>query len=183
MLKMTFIKVYTMRFVVLLIFIGVGGSAFGQEDERPVFWDRVFWGGNFGFMGSNGGFVVDISPLGGYHVTNDFSLGAGITYQYVKIRHWDANPSIYGGNIFARHRVVNNIFAHVEYEALNVLYYAGMQKGYIREWVSGFLVGGSLIQPMGRRSGMVFSALYNLTYDFEKSPYASPWIIRVGFML
>jgi hypothetical protein len=167
----------------------------GEEEEgelRPI--DRLFFGGNFGLMF---GTVtnIEVSPLVGYYITPRLAAGAGIRFEYFKDKGYYApyESTIYGGNIFSRYTIINNlgeglnlgmntgIFVQVEYEALS------LEKEYFeppytekgRFIVHSVLVGGGIIQPIGRRSAFILTVLYNLN-ETSRSPYSNP-IVRVGF--
>ncbi len=155
------------------------------EEGQKSFMDRVYFGGNFNLQFGNVTFI-DVSPLAGYMVNNKFSVGTGITYQYLNYRWLNYKTNIYGGRVFARHNIGQQFFAHTEYEMLNVEFpklVSPNDRQWVREWVPGLFVGGGLFQSFGRRGGVNLMALYNLTYVREKSPYANPWVIRAGIML
>jgi hypothetical protein len=163
-----------------------------EEKVRPI--DRIFFGGNFGMQF---GTItnIEISPLVGYFITPKLSAGTGIRFEYFKDKGYYApyETIIYGGNIFTRYIIISNlgeglniglntgIFAQVEYEALS------LEKAYFeppytedgRFIVHSVLVGGGIIQPIGRRSAFLLTVLYNLNEN-ARSPYSNP-IIRVGF--
>ena len=150
--------------------------------EKPPsdFWQRVTVGGNFGLQFGTLTFI-DISPTVGYRFTDKFTAGPGFTYRYIKFRGFDGS-SLYGGRIFARHRIGQMFFAQTEYETLNTEYINRADQ-ISRTWVPGFFVGGGLFQPVGRRAAIIVSALYNLSYDATRSPYNSPWNFNVGITL
>lgn len=165
------------------------------------FRDRLFFGGSFGVTA--GDYTdIELSPIAGYYVTPRWAVGVGITYEYYNNKyHWFDGRAheryethIWGGRLFSNYVIVNNvndwiplglnfrIFAHVEYEALSY------EKGFFeyhatgRELQNSFLVGGGLRFPMGARSSMNLTVLWNLNsnrYDF----YGSGPIIRFGFNL
>ena len=75
------------------------------------------------------------------------------------------------------------IFAHVEYEALN-LETEFFDPSYYRHstprfWVNSVLVGGGYRQPIGEYSSINLMLLYNINETID-SPYKNP-IIRMGF--
>lgn len=178
-------KSFTFFCILNLFFIS---SAFAQrevDEEKKSFFDRTYFGGNFNLQFGNVTFI-DISPLMGYMVTDKFSVGTGITYQYLNYRYLDFSTNIYGGRLFARHNIGQQFFVHTEFESLNVEFprlTPTNERVWAREWVPGVFVGGGIFQPFGRRGGVNLMALYNLTYQRGKSPYANPWVIRVGFTL
>jgi hypothetical protein len=150
----------------------------GSSQGRQPIWDKLSLGGNFNLQFGNITFI-DVSPLVGYRVTNRFTVGPGFTYRYLRFRGFEGS-SIYGGRVFARHMIGQQFFAHAEYESLNAEFVQNEQ--LVRNWVPGLFVGGGIFQPIGSRSGVTLSALYNLMYDSLRSPYNNPWVINVGFM-
>jgi hypothetical protein len=152
-----------------------------QEGER--FWDKVFFGGNFGLQFGDQT-VVDVNPLVGYRLTEKLSVGFTVTYVYYRFKDpYNYFPSyssnIYGGSLFTRYFLLENIFAHVEGEMLNLEVPNYFLNRYERENVFGFYVGGGYRQPLGDRSSLNILLLYNLNED-RNSPYQNP-IIRIGF--
>ncbi len=152
-----------------------------QEGEK--FWDKVYFGGNFGLQFGDQT-VVDVNPLIGYRLTEKLSVGFTATYIYYKFKD-PYNPSysyssdIYGGSIFTRYFLLENIFAHIEGEVLNLEVPNYVLNRYVREDIFGFYVGGGYRQPLGDRSSLNILLLYNLNED-RNSPYQNP-IIRIGF--
>ncbi|MCD6064432.1 MAG: hypothetical protein K0R82_2343 [Flavipsychrobacter sp.] len=162
---------------------------------------KLIFGGGFTFGAGNGIFNAGIWPIVGYRVTEKFSVGVGLGYEYLSaknywmIRHpvtlvdeyYSLKVSIYRGSIWARHIIWNNIFAHVEPE-INLWnarrpYYDGnppeVKKRNESFTVPRALVGGGIRQPIGDRSSLVVMVLYDVIQD-DKSPY-SPLDIRFGF--
>ena len=169
------------------------GQVYFEEEEADSlqFKDRLFFGGNFsanlGFGG--GSSFVDISPLVGYMVNTDFSVGVGATYLYVSREfiilpgndRFRVSNSVYGGRAFLRHTVIENYFAHGEVETLNteVPLNDGSNRT-TREWVPGVFIEGGTFQPIFARGGVNITVLYNLAYDSIRSPYGSAWVFRFG---
>ena len=159
--------------------------SFAQDaDNEPSsttnFYEKLTLGGNFGLQFGNVTYV-DISPTVGYRFTDRFTAGPGITYRYLKVRNFDP-ISVYGYRAFARHTIGKQLFAQTEFENLYNDYLT-LDRRRERAWVPGFFVGGGLYQPIGRRSAVFISALYNLLYDNIRSPYARPWVFNVGLSL
>lgn len=154
--------------------------------------ERIYTGGNFSVnVGSDFSFV-DISPLVGYMVTPEFSVGLGASYLYLSRRYvlrpsgntFKVNTSVYGGRTFARQNILDNYFAHVEFEAMNVEFASNrINENTVREWVPGLLIGGGFFQPLFGRGGVNITLLYNLLHDEIRSPYNSAIIFRGGFTL
>ncbi|MEO1050845.1 MAG: hypothetical protein AAFX87_09465 [Bacteroidota bacterium] len=163
-----------------------GAQAQSGFEEDANFWDRVFVGGNFSLQFGNFT-AVDVSPLVGYQFTQRLSGGVGVTYQYLSGDFIDGfgrrisyNTNIYGGRLFARYSITETIYAHTEYESLNLEFPNSSFDGLTREWVPAYFIGGGFFQPIGRNAGFNILALYNTLHDDLRSPYASPLVLRVG---
>lgn len=173
-----------------LLLLGVFSSfSYGQREfypeDNPPLNERMYFGGNLSLQFGNLTFV-DVSPLVGVMLAEKYSAGVGATYQYFNNRFFRNEQSIYGGRIFNRYNLFPKIFAHAEYEALNVEVANPIPNTnevvFTRDWVPGFMVGGGYFSPFGNRGGMNITVLYNLTYDNRRSPYNEPYVIRVGFI-
>lgn len=159
-----------------------------QEATRPrsKFRENFFLGGNFGFQFGTVTFV-DISPLAGYRVFKNGSVGLGVTYQYLnwETRGGSFTTHTYGGRIFARHIIWKGIMAHTEFEMLNLdcfdedHYRLSGELRIAREWIPGALFGAGYYQRLGARAGITALILFNALQS-ECTPYANP-VIRIGF--
>ena len=163
-----------------------------EEELRPI--DRIFFGGNFGMQF---GTItnVEVSPLVGYRITPRFSAGLGTRFEYFKDKGiiYPYETTILGGSVFTRYVIIQNlgeginlglntgIFTQAEYEMLSLEreYFEPPYTGTGRFFVHSILLGGGIIQPIGRRSAFLVTVLYNLN-ESARSPYSNP-IIRIGF--
>jgi hypothetical protein len=139
---------------------------------------KVFVGGNFGLQFGSITYL-DLSPMVGYRISDRFSAGVGVTYQYLKNNFYNITTNVYGGRVFGRYFIRQNIFAHAEYNVLNLQ--AFDLSPVQRISVGSLLVGGGYIQRFAKNSGMTVMLLYNLTPSVY-SPYQNP-IIQVGMVL
>jgi hypothetical protein len=148
---------------------------------RENFRDRVFVGGNVGFQFGTVTFA-EVSPLIGYRFTDKISAGIGATYQYYRYKDptYQLETNVYGGRVFGRYFFTDYLFAHAEYEYLNLETYNFYPTK--RLWVESFLVGGGYFQRISdSNSGIYIMLLYNLTESIY-TPYSNP-IIRIGVNL
>lgn len=173
--------------ILCLSFMTFSKSLFAQvnsENSAPEynFKSHLYFGGGFGLQF---GYMtlIEVSPLVGYIVTPKFSVGISPTYKYYKYndlygKNLDLKTNVWGGSIFTRYSIFENVFAHVEYESL---FYNEQVPGYpeIRKQYNSFFVGGGYNQRIGGNSGMYILLLWNLN-DTPDSPYINP-IVRVGF--
>ncbi|MFT6850287.1 MAG: hypothetical protein ACJATA_001099 [Sphingobacteriales bacterium] len=163
---------------------------FGQEKESSIpFKDRLYFGGNFGlnFARVNNApnpaynvFYAEVSPRIGIRITEGFSAGPGLIYQYYNI---DKNGfSNYGASIFARQNIFQNLFLQSEIEVLN---FQPLRRNIFgefidRETVTSIFVGGGYSARVSNFAAMNIMVLFNLN-DSVNSPYSNP-VIRIGFV-
>ncbi len=188
----------SIRYICLIVLAAIQLSAIAQGDDyvkpektkkpktnqKSEFWDRIYVGGGLGAQFGNVT-VIDISPLVGYRVTDRFSAGLGLNYQYysIRINNDKFSTSIYGGRTFARFNVLDFLFLHSEFEMLNWDCPRYEPTGFVtdRLWVPGLLIGGGLFQPFGGGggSGLFLMGLYNILYT-DCTPYNNPLVLRMG---
>jgi hypothetical protein len=122
-----------------------------------------------------------LSPTVGYRFTEKLTSGIGITYNYYSYsdKQYSYSTHIYGGKIFATHIITKDVFAHAEFEKLNLDAFDYTTFQTTRIWVTSLLVGGGYRMRIGERTSVNLMVLYNLNQT-EYSPYQNP-IIRVGF--
>ena len=199
-------KFYRIFFVpTLIISLFLAGTHFSMaQDAKPVkpeegfSWDRVIVGGNFGLLFGNTT-VVDISPLIGYKITERFIAGVGGTYIYfgLKFKEGDRvyidgiltnlkedytfSATHYGGRVFTRYFILDNIFAHGEYEVLNLEIFKQFSiKESARITIGSVLLGGGYAGEIGANSQWFIMLLYNFNESYySQFLYPNP-IIRVG---
>jgi opacity protein-like surface antigen len=143
---------------------------------------NVFYGGGIGLSFGTIDFI-EIAPMIGVQVTDEFSTGISLLYRYRNDSRYSPSLSTndYGGSIFARYHFLPNLFAQTEYEYLNFEYH-DFNGGKKSDNYSSFLAGAGMSQPLGHNVAMHAAVLYNFSYsdkDFYR-PYDSPWVIRVG---
>ncbi len=197
-----------MKKVISVILLGVclsffvPASLFSQSRKHKKnkknndFAERLWYGGSFGLGLSNSTFGLNVSPLVGYKLTNNFSTGVRLPldYTYAKLSSNDGsvinyNNLDYGLGTFVRHKLFKVLFAHAEYNYL-----------WTKEPVSsnGFLLldpenpdklltekvnrdefNIGLGYSSGGRIGTELMLLYNVLD--EASATSIPWSVRVGF--
>ena len=156
-------------------------SVFSQDGNqiKPKFTDLLVYGGNLSLQFGTTTYV-DISPSVGIKLTPRLIPGIGATYQYFNDKSFtpDYSTHVFGGRAFVDYYLLENLFAHVEYEYLT--YEAYMPYTYTTERVnvSSYLVGGGYMQRLGPGVGIGITLLYNLN-ETEYSLYTNP-IIRIG---
>jgi hypothetical protein len=171
--------------LLLLLVIPRTSNAQFEPDMKPQkgsFVSHLYFGGGFGLQfGSMT--LIEIMPLVGYKITPKFSIGLSPTYKFYKYNDYygpnlDLKTNVVGGSVFSRYAILENVFAHVEYETL---FFNTQTPGYptVMEQFNSFFVGGGYNQRIGVNTAMYIMMLWNLN-DTPNSPYVNP-IIRVGF--
>ena len=157
-----------------------------QTKEPFSLKDKLFWGGNFGLaFGTNS--YVDISPKLGYKLTEKLSAGIGLKYQYIGYNDPHSNYkesfSFYGGSVFSRYNLTNELFLMGEYESLNIKNFWISNYG---GWTDFFLVGAGYHHNFGGVSAVFAQVMYDVLENpllpvFYWTPrYDLPVIIRFG---
>lgn len=176
-------------FLTATLLCAFGLSIFAQSEEKPPkkkrdFWSRVYIGGD---ISANFGTVtlIGASPLIGYRITERWSAGIGGTYLYFA-QNIDGfgrySTSIYGGNVFSRYLITDQIFAQSEYHILNLEAYDFVSNSLGRKNIPIWYVGGGYRQQIGGNSFIMIMVLLDLIDDIN-SPYSNPQIrggISVG---
>jgi len=172
---------YKIKIIIFLLFttnviLAQDSSMVRKNPPKQRFMDKIFFGGNLGFQFGTVTFA-DVSPLVGYRITDKIAAGVGVTYQYYryKDRNYDFTTNVYGGRLFGRYSFTDYLFAHAEYEYLNLEAFDFFRR---RVDVNSVLAGAGYIQRFGSNSGIIAMILYNFT-ESAYTPYTNP-IIRVG---
>ena len=94
-------------------------------DESQGFTHRLWYGGGLALGFSGGGFSslfqIGVSPLIGYKLTENFSVGPRFSVLYSHYREnrgpvvGRANLIDYGVGAFTRYKIIRNFFIHLEY--------------------------------------------------------------------
>lgn len=168
----------------LLLLISSTGLVFGQREleevEEPGIWDRIYFGGG-GTLQLGDVTIIGASPIAGYMITDRWSAGVGVTYQYINIRFHDWSTNTYGGRLFTRYNIFPAVYTMAEYESLNMELGPSRSAEAGRRWVDRMLLGGGYFQTLGRRGGINIGIMYDFLYMAGSSPYNSPWVYRFGF--
>ncbi len=165
-----------------LILFGLFASLLSFSQNKLS--DRIYFGGGGGFNVSSNQTNISISPQIGYKVTDRYSVGVGIIYQYVKIKQpVDASLSNFGWSVFNRFNITNQFFAYAEFERLRFEYFTSFSpERTSKSSYNSLLIGGGYSEQLGGRASFNVMALYNILYDEsdDARPYNSPWVIRAG---
>lgn len=157
-----------------------------NEQKKTSFKDHLFYGGGLGLQfGSIT--LVDISPMIGYKISPRFGVGVSPTYKYHSYKEYygqsiNIKSNVFGGSVFGRFIIFENVFAHAEYELLT---YKVKDPAYSRGTETrdfqSVLIGGGYREGIGDKAFMNLIFLWNLN-ETPDSPYTNP-IIRAGFSI
>jgi hypothetical protein len=170
-----------LRFVFILAFSILSISAVAQEKQnqraRSDFIDRLRFGGYLGAQFGTFTFI-EVSPTVTYVAKQWLYPGVGFTYLYFRDSRpsRDYQSSYYGPRFFVSVFLWRDLYAHAEYEALNVEYNDRLGE---RGFIHNIMLGGGYRQWIGNRAFVNISILYNFNESIY-SPYRNP-IFRIGF--
>jgi len=141
---------------------------------------KIFVGGNFSL---NFGTIssIYIAPTITYALTEDIFVGLGANYEYFSDRNYvpKYDISIYGGSLFLRYFVLDNLFAHFEYEKLYYKDSYYLMPSYPLPTTDGIYLGIGYRQWISENAYMTIIALFDLQnnqFNFGTNPF-----LRVGF--
>jgi hypothetical protein len=143
---------------------------------------RLFFGGGlelqFGEID-----MISLAPEIGYHFTDRFSAGIGVSYFYISSSGpVSFSTNIYGGKIFGSFTVFENLFVHAEYEVINLetKYFNPTSYPDQNRFNRGsILVGLGYKFKIDERNSVNLLVLWNLN-ETVYSPYSNP-IMRMSF--
>lgn len=173
------LKFKLVLFFAILAFVSIAqdSTMLRKQPLKSDFLDKFYTGGNIGAQFGTVTFI-EISPLVGYKITDRISAGIGGTYQYYEYHdtYYNLKTNVYGGRIFGRYFFTDYLFAHAEYEYLNLEAFDFYPRRRVD--VGSLMAGGGYVQRFGEHSGIVAMILYNFTESIY-TPYQNP-IIRIG---
>lgn len=150
---------------------------------------KWFYGGGIG-LGFGNVRYLEIAPLAGININPRTALGASIFWRHRRDTRYEdtifnqtLTTNDYGITPFLRFRMTPKFYLQAEYEYLNYEYFVPVSLTQLRKESDTFgslLAGGGVSQPIGDRSSLFFTALYNFNYDDANSPYSDPWMFRFG---
>lgn len=166
-------------------------------DDRGSFTDRLWYGADFtlNFFSVPGGnaFNAGISPMVGYKITDQLSVGPRLELLYRGERYnvgvgddLKFNSTNYGIGAFSRFKILEMYFIHAEYQALSneigVITNGGIlveddEIVTTRDWQDNFFIGGGY-GATGGGVGFQVSILWNLLEEFSSNTI--PLYYRIG---
>src|SRR6266513_405685 len=143
------------EFGLLLTLTLVSLSSFAQKDstltdsnskpKKPLS-DLIFIGGNLALTFGSITFV-GASPIVGYKVSDNWSVGVGGSYYYYKDNYYNYSTSIYGVLLMSRYIVYKGLFVEGDFEennqdALTIVDPIAGTFTLKRAWIPSLLLGG-----------------------------------------
>ena len=158
-------------------------------DESGGFAHKLWYGGgvNLGFQGGTNSsqFNVGLSPMVGYKITPELSVGPRFSFVYNSYKFGGtdgASWTDYSAGVFARYKFLQTFFLQTEYQYANQV----IDLGYDRATNSILLIRSSRDNTYigaGYNSGGLFgyeiAILYNV--NVPANSFQSPLDIRAGF--
>jgi len=143
--------------------------------------ERIFFGGFLGLqLGTQT--AINISPQAGFLISNRLSAGFGATYQLYHDRFFGQSftTHVYGYSVFGRFHILPRIFAHAEFEQLNLQYRDNrvLDQPGDRFWETNIFLGAGYRQPLSERVNLNIMLLYNFN-EQSQAYYQNP-IFRFG---
>ncbi|MEM6643757.1 MAG: hypothetical protein AAF616_12320 [Bacteroidota bacterium] len=172
---MTFLRVFFgFFFLVLELFLH------GQNRLS----DRLFGTLYVGLGGGNEMILLSGVPQIGCDVTDRYSAGVGMIYQYVRSIGPRETIHNYGWSVFNRYKITKRFFGYGEFERLSFQRpprFQGRSGVPDRRELYSVFLGPGFANPLSRNSSLKIMVLYNLLYvKGETSPYSNSWLLRVG---
>jgi hypothetical protein len=165
-------------------------EVFAQRDvdDQSDWKDRIYFGGGGGFSAGTNQigsryFSFTLTPVVGYMVTTQMSVGSGVVYQRTTFPD-DFNYSFvqYGLMPFVRYNF-NELFLTAEYNYINSPLLLRTASGFVvedRMYTDRLLFGAGYSKPVGQRMRINAVAMYDVLYQ-RPSVFNSPWVFRVFF--
>ena len=161
---------------IFFLAVPIIGQEGGQEttmsrtkQNKPAY-NRVYYGGKIGLsVGTY--FRAAVSPLIGYRLTPQLSVGGKIGYEYIRDKRYSKTlvSSNYGGSVFTRYMMHPRAFTQAEFAYLSYQYRVSDNQSE-RSWIPFLLVGAGYVQPISPRVSLILTVLVDVLQD-DKSPY------------
>ena len=154
---------------------------FGAPEEMK--WKFVVGGdADLGFAGSC--FYVGVSPQLGFRLTRNLEIGVRLGYdlEYYYGYYGNSFYHYFSGATYVNYELFSGIYLHVEDEELCSLVSVVDAGSPATQWYNSLFVGAGYRQYFNETCFSYYSVLYNLSWNsgFGGSPYANPFIVRVG---
>jgi hypothetical protein len=151
---------------------------------------KIYVGGYFGMSFGSSYTNIDISPIVGYRITDDFSMGLGVIYTYYSYEVPNFNFgtqkysfSNWGARVNANYVLFKFIALGAEYQYITTDIFDGYDVSnsatFRKEGINILFVGGGISQRVGGNASVYVMAYYDLLQD-KYSPYGNNIVWRIG---
>lgn len=163
-----------------------------QENEphdftvKQNFFSDIRFGGGLGLAIGNGFSNITIAPSALKPITEQFSVGAGVQFNYISSRDIYSNTS-YGVNLIGLINPIENLQLSVELEQLRVNFkqdaYQSSTGNYIPSSSRNFWNTGLFLGAGYRQGNATIGIRYNVLYNANDYVYNQAWMpfVRVYF--
>ncbi len=168
-------------YIILCIILHFSSDA---QKEKQTFYERHYIGGSLSLQFGDYN-VFQIAPHYGYYLTHRLSGGIGGTYQRYKsgrnIPGNTINLNIYGGSIFLRYDIIEEVYVQAENETL---FYRTDNFSPVRSMeniISNNILGGIAYRQFfsdDSKDNVYIMLLYNFNETIY-TPYGNP-LLRMG---
>lgn len=156
-----------------------------KEFSDFTFRERLHFGGGISGLSFGNPTSIGISPMAGYDLTPDLTLGLGFTYQYYgfKFNGIKSSSNLIGKRIFVRNYVhfLDNLIGP-SFLVGQIENFSDIKTNSPTNYSNPILIGLGI----GQRRGLNLQVLYDLNYGknvFKASPYGSALVFQVsGFL-
>lgn len=170
--------------IFLISFLMLSIALNAQQTPLPkaktgAFWENVQVGGGLGLGIGNNFTNISVAPTAIYNFNEQFALGTGLQYSYLKQKNYYSS-NVYGGSLIGLYNPIEMIQLSLEVEEVNVNNkYFDLGGNYKDSfWNTGLYVGA------GYRDGAVtIGGRVNVLFDKDKDIYGSAFMpfVRVFF--
>lgn len=150
-----------------------------QQRDKGFNPDNMVYGG---WLSLQFGDVTNVYvPLTvGYKLTEKFASGIGIGYQYTNYKIEDEKQNTISFSAWARYKITDQIFVHVEPQTFHVSYKGYGYSGSLN--YNTFLVGGGYRTPVTERASISLMLLYDVLQEVNNpNPNKANIIPMMGF--
>lgn len=161
----------------LLLFVVILSSQFTVAQDKPVFSDKVHFGGTLGLnFGSNYTNIV-VAPSVIYDVNDYFSVGGGVQGSYVKFKN-NFESYIYGASIIGLVNPIQAVQLSAELEQLRVNTTYEINNFKDNFWNTALFLGAGY-----RTNNITVGVRYNVLFKDRNNVYNEAFMpfVRVYF--
>lgn len=128
---------------------------------------------------------IDAALQLSYIINQNARIGTGLSYRIAtqkRITNLDFDSQVFTTRAFFDYTFFKAIYAEALYESssLEIVDQNDVSEG--KQWVQSGMLGLGNRFSIAKKLQGTFTTLYNFLHD-ARSPYSSPWVLRVGFEL